>query len=161
MKTIFLIGVSGSGKTSVGLELAKRTGREFRDGDDFHSAENREKMASGEPLVDADREPWLISINQYCKKFQGNVVACSALKAKYRNVLRQGCSCCFVHLNVNRETLENRLKNRENHFMPCSLLNSQFEAWEDTKDEPDVITVDCTDYNVFDVADRIIQTLQE
>lgn len=132
----YIIGVSGSGKTTVGKALADHLGIAFFDGDDFHPVANRQKMAAGIPLSDEDRWGWLQSLQQQAKteadKGNAAVLACSALKESYRRILRQDISCpiVWVHLTGSSDLLANRLQQRAGHFMPSSLLPSQLAIWE-------------------------------
>ncbi|XGW06705.1 hypothetical protein V3C99_016771, partial [Haemonchus contortus] len=139
---IFVMGVSGCGKTTVGSLLAESLGWRYRDGDDFHSEANVAKMKSGTPLNDSDRIPWLTAINAYCRASEGVVIGCSALKRSYRNLLREGIRCRLVYLKVDRNLLEKRVKNRKGHYMPPVLLGSQLATLEDPSDEDDVITIE-------------------
>jgi gluconokinase len=141
-----VMGVSGSGKSTVGAAIAARLSLPFRDGDDFHDAANVAKMRAGVPLTDADREPWLASIAQALADESANprglVVACSALKRVYRDLLRQAGGVRFVFLEVAAGSLEARLRARQDHFMPASLLASQLQTLEPpAPDETDVCTV--------------------
>nr|CDJ98038.1 unnamed protein product [Haemonchus contortus] len=138
---VFVMGVSGCGKTTVGSLLANSLGWPYKDGDDFHSEANVVKMKSGTPLNDSDRIPWLTAINAYCRTGGGVVIGCSALKKSYRNILREGLRCRFVYLKVDRNLLENRVKNRKGHYMPPELLGSQLATLEDPSGEDDVITI--------------------
>lgn len=129
------MGVSGSGKSTVGAELASRLGRSFADGDDFHSEANRDKMASGHPLTDEDRWPWLATIGTYLRDEmiagRPTVVACSALKRVYRDRIRAaGASVYFVFLTGNEELLQERMTGRAGHFMKADMLASQLEILE-------------------------------
>lgn len=130
---IILVGVSGSGKTSVGKGLAERLGYAFYDADDFHSEINVNKMAEGKALTDVDRFPWLqILARLISENIESNkdmILACSALKPVYRDVLAQGNSQVkFILLEPSYETLQMRMRRRRGHFMPESLLDSQIET---------------------------------
>jgi gluconokinase len=135
---IVLMGVSGSGKTTIGALVAERLGWSFYDGDDFHPAENKAKMRSGIPLTDADRAGWLSSlrdlISQKVESRQSAVVACSALKEIHRERLRVNEQVKFVHLRGTYEQIEARMKARTNHFMRPDMLRSQFEILEEPAD---------------------------
>lgn len=142
-----VMGVSGSGKTSVGKRIAERFGAEFVEGDELHPTANVEKMAHGHPLTDDDRWPWLDRIGERLKEAVGKrrsvVVSCSALKKAYRDRLRSaaGRDLIFVHLAGDYDLLEARMKARPHHFMPASLLKSQFDALEDPAQEEGVVVV--------------------
>ena len=131
---IVITGVAGSGKTTVGKLLAKNLGWQFYEGDDFHPAANVEKMRRGEALTDADRQPWLDAlravIQSSLENGENGILACSALKRSYRAHLRVNEHVVFVHLTATPELIERRLKQRKNHFMNPSLLESQFAALE-------------------------------
>lgn len=136
MKTrvLLVMGVSGSGKTTLGKALAQALGWAFADADDYHPQSNRAKMALGQPLSDDDREPWLRRlrelIEQHLREGQPLVLACSALKARYRRILSEGLEGVrVVFLSGSRELIAQRMKNRE-HFMPPSLLQSQLDTLE-------------------------------
>ncbi|MHA7985980.1 gluconokinase [Rathayibacter sp. CAU 1779] len=133
---IVLMGVSGAGKTVVGNALADASGRVFIDGDDLHPAENKEKMRAGTPLTDADREPWLRIIGERLAVGDGVIVACSALKRRYRDLLRgYAPDTFFAHLDPSRTTLQHRVDARVHEYMPSGLLDSQLTALEPL--EPD------------------------
>jgi len=125
------MGVSGSGKSTVGAALARRLGVPFADADTFHPPANVAKMAAGEPLDDDDRHPWLDEVGQWLESHDNGVMSCSALKRKYRDQLR---SCCprieFLHLTGSPELIARRQTGRPAHFMPSSLLESQFATLE-------------------------------
>ena len=128
-----VMGVSGCGKSSVGLELAQQLGARFIDGDDLHPEENKAKMAAGIPLNDDDRWPWLDLVGQALagEVEGGTVVACSALKKVYRDrILAAAPGTVFVHLAGSRDLLWERMTSRPNHFMPASLLDSQLATLE-------------------------------
>lgn len=132
---IVVMGVSGSGKTTVGAALAERLGVLFLDGDSLHPPGNVAKMARGEPLTDDDRWPWLAEVGAWLADSRG-VVACSALRRAYRDVLRSHCPDLVVlHLDGAEELFEQRLVKRSGHFMPVSLLGSQLATLEPL--EPD------------------------
>jgi len=133
---IIMMGVSGSGKTTVGKLLASALHVPFLDADDFHSAENVETMRTGIPLNDHDRESWLHTVAGKITEFEkkgGGVIACSALKKKYRSVLSSGSKkdVRFVYLKGDRDTIYRRMEQRSTHFMQPHMLDSQFEALEE------------------------------
>lgn len=130
------MGVTGCGKSTIGELLARKVGAEFKDGDDLHPSANIEKMRSGIPLNDVDREPWLKDIGNELVKTQRGVIACSALKYSYRETIRLHCpDVIFIHLTGSKETLLSRLGNRGGHFMPISLLDSQLETLEALRED--------------------------
>ena len=132
---IIVMGVSGSGKSTVGSRLADELGWEFYDADDFHNEANRSKMSHGIPLTDDDRTAWLASLRELIQKNINSatpiVLACSALKESYRAILNVDEQVRFVYLKGSYAEIESRLKNREGHFMPVKLLASQFETLEE------------------------------
>ncbi|HMM93959.1 gluconokinase [Phycicoccus sp.] len=130
---VVMMGVSGSGKTTVGAALAQRLRVPFADADDFHPPENITKMSAGVPLTDEDREPWLATIAAWLDAHRdgGGVVSCSALKRSYRDVLRGGADAAvFLHLHGDRGVLAARVAGRPGHFMPAALVDSQFATLE-------------------------------
>ncbi|BAT54369.1 gluconate kinase [Nostoc sp. NIES-3756] len=140
---IILMGVSGSGKTTIGQMLAESLNWEFQDADSYHSVENIEKMRHGIPLNDIDRIPWLqslqIAITNWLKGNSNIVLACSALKASYRQYLVLSSDVKIVYLYGSFELIKARLQKRKNHFMNVEMLASQFASLE----EPDnVIRID-------------------
>jgi gluconokinase len=135
---IVIMGVSGSGKTTIGRALADALHWGFGDADDFHSPANVEKMKNGIPLTDEDREPWLRSmkaaIEQWKRDEPGHVLACSALKASYREILgKNDPDVKFVYLQGGFDIICKRLKERKSHFFNPALLRSQFDALEPPK----------------------------
>ncbi len=141
--TILIMGVTGSGKTTVAKLLSKKINAFLVESDDYHSKKNIDKMSAGIPLNDDDRYGWLIKIKEEIekrKKIQNLVVACSALKEKYRSILNIK-EDYLVYLKITKKTAKTRIKNRKDHFMPYSLVDSQFAILE----EPNVcITLDET-----------------
>ena len=124
------MGVSGSGKSTVGALLAAHLSWEFLDADEFHPAANVAKMSAGTPLEDADRWPWLERLNEELRQRTNAVLACSALKDSYRQVLCKDLDCRIVHLRGSYDLLRARLQERKHRYMPASLLESQFAALE-------------------------------
>ena len=124
------MGVSGSGKSTVGALLAQTLGVEFLDADEFHPPENVAKMASGVPLSDDDRRPWLERLNAQLRNRKGAVLACSALKESYRRILAKEIDSRFVHLRGSIELIRSRMERRQHRYMPASLLESQFATLE-------------------------------
>ncbi|MDP9443689.1 MAG: gluconokinase [Actinomycetota bacterium] len=143
---LVVMGVSGVGKTTIAEAVAGRLGWELAEGDDFHSAANRAKMSAGLPLTDADRLPWLRALVAWTaarrRAGRPTVLTCSALKRRYRDILRQGGDgegTAFVHLVADRGLLLQRMRGRE-HFMPADLLQSQLDDLEPLQhDEPGVV----------------------
>lgn len=139
------MGVSGSGKSTVGRLLARELGCDFADGDDLHPAANRAKLAAGHPLRDVDRAPWLRRIADWIDEHivagRPGVIACSALTRAYRDVLRRD-EVVFVHLDGSPELLRERLRHRSGHFMPAALLDSQLATLEAPGRDEHAITVE-------------------
>jgi len=149
---IVVIGVSGSGKSTVGAALAQRFRVPFVDADTLHPAANIAKMTAGEPLDDDDRHPWLEKVGEWLADHgTGGVASCSALKRKYRDVLRAHCPRAeFLHLRGSPELISARLAARSGHFMPAALLPSQFDALEPLGADEHGVTVDAgQDVNVI------------
>src|SRR5919107_184607 len=137
--SIVVMGVSGSGKSTVAEGLVERLGWEFAEGDDFHPPANVEKMRSGIPLDDDDRWPWLRTlaawIGEHEQAGRSVVVTCSALKRSYRDLLRDGHpSVWFAHVTVDPDLLRERIEKRTGHYMPSSLLDSQLDTLEPLHD---------------------------
>lgn len=132
---IVLMGVTGVGKTTIGLQVAQDLGWAFLDADDFHPAKNVEKMRGGIPLTDTDREPWLAAlraeIDGRLARGEPGVLACSALKKAYRDRLDAGAAVSFVYLRGDAALIRERLLARKGHYMDPGLLDSQFAALEE------------------------------
>ncbi len=142
---VVVMGVSGSGKSTLGAALAERLRVAFRDADDLHPSENVEKMARGVPLTDADRAPWLeiVGGELAAQRPSGLVVACSALRRRYRDVLRRHApEVFFVHLEAGRRVLAQRMVMRSEHFMPFTLLDSQLATLEPLGADEGGLTID-------------------
>jgi gluconokinase len=146
---VVLMGVSGTGKTLIGKRLAQALDWSLYEGDDYHSEENVAKMASGTPLTDADRAPWLDRLNALIRRLidrgASAVLACSALKVAYRRRLSKDVPSDrlrFVHLKGSYDLIHQRMKRREDHYMKAEMLRSQFEALEEPLPSEDVLTVD-------------------
>lgn len=145
MTLVAVMGVTGSGKSTVGVALAERMGVPFADADDFHSAANVAKMRAGTPLDDDDRLPWLRAIGEWLAghRESGAVVTCSALKRVYRDVLRDAAhDVVFLHLAGDKATARERVAHRPGHFMPESLVQSQFDALEPLQDDEHGVVID-------------------
>jgi gluconokinase len=160
MKTRFFIvmGVSGSGKSSVGQALAEHLGWDFYDADDFHPPENVAKMANGIPLDDSDRAPWLASLNELIstalKANKPGVLACSALKERYRQQLMEGnTGVQIVYLKGSYDLVWSRMENRTDHYMKPHMLKSQFKTLE----EP----VNALTINIAFSVDEIVQEISK
>lgn len=132
--SIIIMGVAGSGKTTIGRLLAEKTGVPFSDADDFHPQSNIEKMASGIPLDDIDRLPWLKILQTVLENESPIVLACSALKSSYRDMLDPEKQHHWVYLKGDKKLISKRLNERSGHFMKDKMLDSQFEALEEPKD---------------------------
>jgi gluconokinase len=162
-QTLVVMGPSGVGKTSVAAELVARTGSAFVEGDDLHPEANRAKMASGRPLDDEDRWPWLHRVADWIGEQEAAgrdaVVTCSALKRSYRELLCEGHpSVRFVHLLAPPELIAERLDARTGHYMPPSLLTSQLDALEPLESDEPGVRVETTG-DPAAVAERVLQRL--
>jgi gluconokinase len=151
VRHVVVMGVSGTGKTTVGAELARRLGATFIEGDSLHPEANIAKMSAGQPLDDDDRRPWLQTLNVLLTSHHADgipaVLTCSALRRSYRDILRAGlpgCSVYFVHLAAPEAVLRKRMESRE-HFMPASLLQSQLDTLEPLEDDEAGRVFDVTD----------------
>jgi gluconokinase len=160
---VVLMGVSGSGKTTIGKLLAERTGAAFADADDYHSAANKAKMAAGRALTDEDREPWLETLNGVLRKWlaegRSGVLACSALKESYRETLSAGMpagTVCFCFLDAPKALIAQRLVNRHHEYMNPALLESQMQTLEPPKNGLRVVN----DRTPEAVVDEIVERLR-
>lgn len=156
---LVVMGVCGCGKTTIGQILADRLGVPFVEGDTLHPPENVDAMSRGIPLTDDMRAPWLATIaDALGAATEGMVVSCSALKQKYRDILRGAGPVFFVHLTLDFETATARVGNRPGHYMPASLVQSQFDALEALGADETGVVADATldpDIIVQRVLDRI------
>ena len=155
---IVVMGVSGSGKSTVGAALAQRLRVPFADADDFHPPANIEKMTAGTPLNDDDRYPWLEAIGEWlavrCR--DGGVMSCSALKRRYRDQLRRHCpDVTFLHLAGSPEMIGRRQASRPGHFMPATLLASQFETLEPLAADERGVSID-VDQDIDSIIDTYL-----
>ena len=161
---LIVMGVSGSGKSTIAEALSERLGWRFEDGDSFHPVSNVEKMRAGHPLTDEDRWPWLNAIadeiGRVCKAGEHVIIACSALKHSYRDVLLRGRDDVrFVFLKGTQELIADRLAHRKGHFMPPGLLASQFNTLEPPDADEHVITASI-DESVEQIVDGIMRQLK-
>ena len=161
---LIVMGVSGSGKSTIADKLAERLRWSYEDGDKFHPASNVAKMSAGHPLTDEDRRPWLRAIadeiDRVCGAGQRAVIACSALKRAYRDILVHGRSDVrIIYLKGTQELIAQRLAARKDHFMPPGLLDSQFKTLEppDTRENPVTVSIDAP---VDAIVDDIIRGLR-
>lgn len=157
---LVIMGVSGCGKSSVGQALAERLGIPYRDGDDLHPAANVAKMRAGTPLTDDDRWPWLDHVAQVLAREAPVIVGCSALRRAYRDRLRRGAGgpVRFVHLAGSRDVIAARMAQRSGHYMPLTLLDSQFAALEPPGPD-EALTIDINQ-PLPALIDSLLSTLQ-
>jgi gluconokinase len=161
---LVVMGVSGSGKSTIANKLAERLGWSYEDADTFHPASNVAKMRAGHPLTDEDRRPWLQAIadeiDRVCRSGEHAVIACSALKRAYRDILMHGQNNVrIVYLKGPEELIANRLSLRKDHFMPSGLLASQFKTLEppDASENPVTVSIDAP---VDTIVDDIVRQLR-
>lgn len=156
---LFIIGVSGTGKSTIGKLLANELNLPFYEGDKYHSEANIKKMAGGHPLNDGDRREWLIVLNQLAidHRDTGAVIACSALKQSYRELLERniGSHVLWISLEGSYDLILERLQNRKGHFMPASLLQSQWDTFEPPKNAMKV----SIEPSPGEIVDKIVQEL--
>jgi gluconokinase len=161
--SVVVMGVSGSGKTTVGKLLAERLGWQYQEGDALHPPENVAKMSAGTPLTDADRSPWLhriaARIDEWRSRGESGVVTCSALKRAYRDIIiGDRPDVGLVHLRGSRELIGRRMAARKGHFMPTALLDNQFATLQEPSPEERAITVD-VDGTPAEIVDEILRRL--
>ncbi|ATU96190.1 gluconokinase [Aeromonas salmonicida] len=164
-KSIIVMGVCGSGKSSVGLKVAQALGAKFIDGDDLHPRANIQKMAGGNPLNDEDRAPWLERIRDAAysleQKNEVGVIVCSALKKQYRDQIRDGNdSVHFLFLDGDQPLILERMRARKGHFMRESMVQSQFDTLERPDGEAGVFHIDI-DGTFEQVVDRAVSALEQ
>src|SRR5690606_34065705 len=153
---IFIMGVSGVGKTTIGLLLSEKLSVPYFDGDDFHPEENVKKMADGHPLNDDDRYGWLVTLNSLAmeqQKIKGCIIGCSALKEKYRDILKKGIEdhVKWVFLNGTFDLMSSRINARKDHYMPPSLLQSQCDTLE--------IPVEALNVSIENLPEEIVEII--
>ncbi|MCX4552035.1 gluconokinase [Streptomyces sp. NBC_01387] len=161
-KVVVLMGVAGTGKTTIGPLLSAALGVPYAEGDDFHPPANIAKMAAGTPLQDADRWPWLDAIGQWAhgRAGLGGVVSSSALKRSYRDRLRaEAPGIVFLHLTGDRALIEERMAERKGHFMPTALLDSQFAALQPLEPDETGVAVDISG-TPEDITERAVAALR-
>lgn len=156
---IVIMGVTGSGKTTIGKLLAAKLGWRYFDADDFHPSANIEKMSSGQPLNDADRLPWLeilrTLVRESLERNENCVLACSALKRSYRDYLLLDDRVKLVYLKGESRVIKSRLEQRQGHYMDPALLDSQFEILEEPGPESEVLITSNPDEIVKTIAERL------
>lgn len=166
--SVIVMGVCACGKSTIGEQLAQKLGRKFIDGDDLHPRANIQKMASGQPLNDDDRKPWLERIRDASysleSKNEHGIIVCSALKKKYRDQIREGNeNVTFLFLDGNKELIMDRMRQRQGHFMKENMVNSQFETLErpDAELQTIVVGIDCSIEEIVDNAAQQLIAQQE
>ncbi|KXV25394.1 gluconokinase [Gluconobacter japonicus] len=161
---LVVMGVSGTGKTTIATGLATRLGWHFQEGDALHPQSNVDKMSAGQPLTDEDRKPWLELCRDWLSKEidagHGAVLTCSALKRIYREQLRRDLPVEFIHIRVDPKVLADRMTHRKGHFMPASLLPSQLATFEEPGEDEPVIHV-CGEDHPDVVLEKLIQQFRD
>ncbi|GHE01953.1 gluconokinase [Streptomyces alanosinicus] len=161
-QVVVVMGVAGTGKTTIGPLLAARLGVPYAEGDDFHPRANIDKMSAGVPLDDSDRRPWLDAIGQWAhgRAGLGGVVSSSALKRSYRDRLRAAApGIVFVHLTGDRKLIEDRMTQRRGHFMPTALLDSQLATLQPLEPDEAGVAVDISG-GPEEIAERAVKALE-
>jgi len=161
---IIVMGVAGSGKSTIGSLLASRLGWQFVEGDEYHSPANVEKMRAGIPLTDADRQPWLAKLAALIVGWntagENTVLTCSALRRSYREQLGLGEGIMYVYLKGTRAELEQRLRDRKSHFAGVELLESQLATLEEPAPDEPAVTVPLSD-TPGQIVDRVVRVLAD
>lgn len=160
---IVVMGVSGCGKSTIAVHIAEQLNAHCKDGDELHPKANIDKMASGIPLDDDDRQPWLEDVARYAREHAEThgicVIACSALKNRYRQTINQAGNVVYVFMDGSFELIASRMHERTGHFMPETLLKSQFAALEDPRSEDNVVVVGI-DSDASSIASQAIEKLR-
>ena len=160
---VVVMGVTATGKSAVGTRLAERLGMTYIEGDTFHPEANIAKMSAGEPLTDEDRQPWLETLAGMLADNReagvASVLGCSALRRRYRDILRGDGDVPFVHLTASFDVLRDRMEHRE-HFMPASLLQSQFDTLEPLEEDEQGLELD-VDAPLEEVVDAAVAAVQQ
>lgn len=159
-----VMGVSGCGKSAIGASFAQAIDAKFIDGDDLHPTANVAKMAAGTPLNDVDRAPWLADVGSTFLMYDGDtVIGCSALKRSYRDIIRSaaGGPVMFLHLHGDKAVIAARMNAREDHFMPPTLLDSQFAALEMPTADETAVTVNIDQTPAAIIAELVARTTKE
>lgn len=163
MRCVVIMGVSGSGKSSLGAALTARGIARFVDGDDLHPPANIEKMSAGIPLTDSDRRPWLLLVADTLRASRGPIaIACSALRRQYRDLIRERARqpVFFIFLDADPQTLARRLSERRDHFLPLQLLKSQLETLEPLQDDEAGVRLSM-DQSLPEVVDEAVAALEK
>lgn len=162
---VVVMGVSGCGKSSIAERLAHELNAHFKDGDELHPKANIDKMSAGIPLDDDDRQPWLELVARYAAEHARKsgicVIACSALKRHYRQTLRSAGNVVFVYLHGSRELIASRMHQRSGHFMPETLLDSQFTALEDPRQDAQLVVTVSIEPDIATIAGNAHKALRE
>lgn len=161
--SVIVMGVCACGKSTIGEQLAAQLGRKFIDGDDLHPRANIQKMASGQPLNDDDRTPWLERIRDAAysleSKNEHGIIVCSALKKQYRDQIREGNqNVTFLFLDGDKALIMERMRQRQGHFMKENMVNSQFETLERPDNEPNTVVINI-DASVDEIIEQAIARL--
>lgn len=161
---VIVMGVSGCGKSTIAALIASQLGAEFLDADDLHPPENKRRMSDGIALTDQNRLPWLASVRDYAETCNEKditcIIACSALKKSYRDILNSARNTCYVFLDGSKALIKKRMQLRSGHFMPESLLESQFATLESPAGEANVVSVDI-EANPAEIATAAIAALKK